>query len=184
MPQSAGTVTYCTVKLSAESGKDNTADYFVLDSETKWTGSRSTFHTGAPWSQTVRSSVTARGLEYRATPTYMRNTAVANFSVGFSIAGISLSAPQTLRFGTQVTRTSLGARGAAWKGVDASKVGSTELLYAQAVPKGSVPRYAVSYSRPTYTYSWKSVRQCRGSCWTAQRPTRVGSTQSVTTHSR
>jgi hypothetical protein len=184
VPQSTGSIKYCTTKLRAHD-ENSKADYYVLDSVSTWTtNSRSNFHIGAPWSENVSSSVASRGSEHNATPTFTRNTGSVNFAVGVSFAGISLSSPQSFRFGTQVNRTSLSSRATGWKGVDVSKLGSTELIYAQAVAEKSVPRYSVSYRRPTYTYSWSRVRQCRGSCWSGWKPTLSGSSQSLTTHSR
>lgn len=183
--QSSGSVRYCTTKLRAADANDE-ADYYVLDSVASWSNSaRSNFHLAAPWSQKVSSSVAARRSEYSATPSFFRSTGTVNFSIGASFAGISLSSPQSFRLGTQVTRAINTTRGASWKGADASKVSSTELIYAQAVAENTVPKYTVTYSRPAYSYSWSRVKQCRATnCWTGWKPQLSGAAQSQITHTR
>lgn len=180
-PQSVGTVKHCATKLRLADG-NSSKDYYMLDVVSDFTTtSTSGFDTGSPWSVAVASNKSPVGNEYAATPTFSRGLTGCSgtLSVGFSLAGISISTGNLIDCSTTVTRSSLGTKSARWTNPRASSVDHIELAFSQAVTQGVVPTYTVTAVRPYYTYSWTQVQQCvRGSCYMGWKPTQTGSSAS------
>ncbi len=165
VPPNVGKVTFCTYKYVIDEA-DKTADYYLMDMSTTWTTAKDfnpTFAGSSPLSVSVSSNTASFDNMHRATPTF-KTGKCQQIDVSFSWF-VGVSVPVNI-CGATITRNSLSTTGASWSGSRPESLKSFDVAYAQKVKPGKVPTYSITFKRPTYSYSWKLVRSCRGgSCW-------------------